>query len=105
LVAGGFPLDWWVGRLVENKERTMSGEQVLWLIGALAGAVGLGVWLGSELWRRDAERWQWWRARHFALCSMACAKAAGLDLSRTYVQTPQQMDAVTDEALRKTPNV
>ena len=82
----------------------MSSEQVLWLIGTLTGAVGLGLWLGSELWRRDAERWQWWRARHFALCSMACSKAAGLDLSRTYVQTPQQMDAVTDEAMRKTPN-
>jgi hypothetical protein len=36
---------------------------------------------------------------------MNCASAARLDLSRTYVQTPQQMDAVTDAAMRKTPNV
>jgi hypothetical protein len=82
----------------------MSNEQVLWLIGALAGAVGLGMWLGSELWRRDAERWQWWRQRHDALCGMDCARRAGLDLRRTYVQAPRQMDAVTDEAMRKTPN-
>ena len=83
----------------------MSSEHVLWLIGVLGGAVGLGMWLGFELWGHDAARWQWWRTRHFALCSMACAKASGLDLSRTYVQTPQQMDAVTDDAMRRTLNV
>lgn len=82
----------------------MSNEQVLWMIGVLSGAVGLGIWLGSELWRRDAERWQWLRQRHDALCATDCARRAGFDLSRTYVQTPQQMDAVIDAAIRETPS-
>jgi hypothetical protein len=83
----------------------VSNEQLLWMVGTLFGAVCFGLWLGSELWRRDAERWRWWRTKHAALCSMSCAQAAGLDLSRTYVTTPQQMDAVTDAAICKPPNV
>lgn len=46
----------------------------------------------------DAERWRWWRNFWPALTSMSVARFVGLDLSQTYVQTPEQMDAVTDAA-------
>jgi hypothetical protein len=88
-----------------NTETIVNNEQVLLLMGTLAGAAGLGLWLGAQLWRKDAERWQWWRQRHAALCSTDCARAVGLDLRRIYVQTPQQMDTVTDAARHKAPSV
>ena len=50
--------------------------------------------------KRDAERWRWWRNRWPALCRMEVARFAGLDLTRTYVQSPEDMDAVTDAAMQ-----
>lgn len=50
---------------------------------------------------RDAKRWRWWRRNFAALCSMQCAQIAGLDLSRTFVDSPMKMDAVTDAAITK----
>lgn len=80
-------------------------EQVWWLVGTCFGFTLFGAWVGWECWGRrltrcapDAERWQWWRTKHAALCGMACARAAGLDLSSTYVTTPAHIDAVTDAA-------
>ena len=46
----------------------------------------------------DAARWRWWRERFVALCGMHCARAAGLDLSTVYVDSPEKMDIVTDAA-------
>ena len=48
--------------------------------------------------RADAERWRYWRNFWPALCRMEVARFARLDLSRAYVQSPADMDAVTDAA-------
>lgn len=41
----------------------------------------------------------------YALCGERCARLAGLDLSKTFVTSAEQMDTVTDEAIaRLTPN-
>ncbi len=49
--------------------------------------------------RADAERWRWWRNFWPALCRIEVAWFVGLDLSRTHVQGPNDMDAVTDAAI------
>lgn len=51
--------------------------------------------------RKDAERWRWWRQRWTALCGYACARSAGLDLRNVYVTSAEQMDAVTDDAIKR----
>lgn len=51
--------------------------------------------------RKDAERWLWWRKRWSAMCTESCARRAGIDLSNVYVQSPEQMDFVTDAAMQK----
>ena len=56
--------------------------------------------LAVEALRKDADRWRWWRNRWPALCRMEVARFAGLDLTRTYVQSPEDMDAVTDAAMQ-----
>lgn len=48
---------------------------------------------------RDAQRWRWWRNYWPALTSMQCARFVGLDLSQTYVDSPEKMDAATDAAI------
>lgn len=48
--------------------------------------------------RADAERWRYWRNYWPALCRMEVARFARLDLSTTYVQSPADMDKVTDAA-------
>ena len=52
-------------------------------------------------YKPDAERWQFWRVRYSALCTEHCARRAGIDLTSTYVNTPEKMDAVTDAAIDK----
>lgn len=80
-------------------------SKIWWLVGMCSGFTLFGAWLGWELWGRDAVRWQWWRQRYMALCRTDCASRVGLDLTRIHVQSPHQMDAVTDAAMRKPPNV
>lgn len=46
----------------------------------------------------DAERWRYWRNLWPALTKMDVAAFAGLDLTRTYVDSPEKMDEVTDAA-------
>jgi hypothetical protein len=53
--------------------------------------------------REDAERWRYWRNYWPALCRMEVARFAGLDLTRVYVQSPADMDAVTDAAMQRKP--
>jgi hypothetical protein len=48
--------------------------------------------------RADAERWRYWRNFWPALCRMEVARFARLDLSRKHVQSPADMDEVTDAA-------
>lgn len=50
--------------------------------------------------QKDAERWRYWRNFWPALCRMEVARFAGLDLTRVYVQSPADMDAVTDAAMQ-----
>lgn len=52
-----------------------------------------------EALRLDAGRWRWWRQRWTALCGYNCAREVGLDLSKTYVNNADKMDAVTDAAM------
>lgn len=52
-----------------------------------------------ERLRVDAERYRWLRERHQALCTMQAAQTIGLNLSKTCVQTPQQLDEVIDAAM------
>ena len=52
---------------------------------------------------QDAKRWRWWRNFWPALCRMEVARFVGLDLSRTHVQSPDDMDAVTDAARKEKP--
>lgn len=52
-------------------------------------------------YQKGHERWQFWRARYSALCTEHCARRAGIDLTSTYVNTPEKMDAVTDAAIDK----
>ena len=49
--------------------------------------------------RKDAERWRYWRNYWPALCRMEVARFARLDLRTTYVQSPADMDKVTDAAM------
>lgn len=49
--------------------------------------------------RKDAERWRYWRNFWPALCRMEVARFARLDLSKTHVQSPTEMDRVTDAAM------
>lgn len=49
--------------------------------------------------RKDAERWRYWRNHWPALCRMEVARFAGLNLRTTYVQSPADMDRVTDAAI------
>jgi hypothetical protein len=51
-----------------------------------------------ERLRADAERWRYWRNFWPALCRMEVARFARLDLRETYVQSPADMDKVTDAA-------
>ena len=64
---------------------------------------GLG-WGGEERRQaqieKDAARWRYWRLFWPALCRMEVAQFARLDLSTTYVQSPEDMDKVTDAAIR-----
>lgn len=46
----------------------------------------------------DAERWRYWRNLWPALTLMEVARFARLDLTRTYVDSPEKMDEVTDAA-------
>ena len=55
--------------------------------------------------RRDAQRWRYWRNFWPALCRMDVARFAGLDLRTTYVQSPADMDKVTDDAIACAPAV
>ncbi len=51
---------------------------------------------------RDAERWRYWRNFWPALCRMEVARFARIDLSRKHVQSPADMDDVTDAAIAAT---
>jgi hypothetical protein len=53
-----------------------------------------------EALRPDAERWRWWRQHWRALTTMACATEAGIDLRQRGVHSPDDMDEVTDAAMR-----
>lgn len=55
--------------------------------------------------RKDAERWRYWRNYWPALCRMEVARFACLDLRTTYVQSPADMDKVTDAAMAAAPAV
>lgn len=49
--------------------------------------------------RKDAARWRYWRNYWSALCRTEVARFARLDLSTIYVQSPGDMDKVTDAAM------
>ena len=53
----------------------------------------------AEINMPDARRWRYWRRHWYQLASHQCAQAAGLDLRRVYVQSPRQLDQVTDAAI------
>lgn len=61
----------------------------------------IGLYVGWANYSKDAARWQWWRQNHQALCAHECATRVGLDLRKIYVSRPEQMDFVTDAAMRK----
>jgi CBS domain containing-hemolysin-like protein len=76
--------------------------------GIVYGGLGLivGIAIGKALARQkldalmaEARRWRFWRRHHFYLASYQCARAAGLDLSRVYVNSPERLDQVTDTAI------
>lgn len=46
----------------------------------------------------DAKRWRYWRNLWPALTKMDVARFARLDLTQTYVDSPEKMDEVTDAA-------
>lgn len=54
--------------------------------------------------RPNAERYEWLRARPEPLGYMQTARALGLDLSRTSLDTPEKLDAAIDAARQETPN-
>jgi len=47
----------------------------------------------------DAERWRYWRVFWPALCMTVVARFARIDLRRKFVQSPKDMDEVTDAAI------
>lgn len=55
--------------------------------------------ISAETAMEYAKRYAWLRERHQALCTMQAAQQIGLNLSTTYVQTPQQLDEVIDAAM------
>lgn len=55
--------------------------------------------ISGETAMEYAKRYAWLRERHQALCTMQAAQAIGLNLSKTHVQTPQQLDEVIDAAM------
>jgi len=69
---------------------------------------GDGEWVGLKTLsalRKDAERWRYWRNFWPALCRMEVARFARLDLRAVHVQSPADMDKVTDAAIDGAPAV
>ena len=55
--------------------------------------------ISAETAMEYAKRYAWLRDRHQALCTMQVAQALGLNMSKTFVQTPAQFDEVIDAAM------
>ena len=55
--------------------------------------------ISEQTAREYAIRYAWLRERHQALCTMQAAQSIGLNLSKTFVQTPAQLDEVIDAAM------
>lgn len=93
-------------RLVAHNERTKMAQR-----GETEDGLGWGGLVASKAELReerrqaqlekDAARWRYWRNFWPALCRMEVARFARLDLSTTYVQSPEDMDKVTDAAMRR----
>jgi hypothetical protein len=76
----------------EIRECTLMGVESRLRVRALEAEV--------EALRPDADRWRWWRQHWRALTTMAVVNEVGLDLRERGVWNANDMDEVTDAALR-----